>query len=78
MAPLCKGLLLVLNGLTVMLTLLPQYQEVFLYNLQAITQQHQVWLQDFCLPEKGGEAEMNLNFSVFSHPFPYKKHIFFN
>lgn len=43
-APLSKGLLLVLNGLTVMLTLLPQYQELFVYNLQAVTQQHQVWL----------------------------------
>lgn len=52
MAPLCKGLLLVLNGLTVMLTLLPHYQEVFEYNLQAITQQHQVCLQDSCQPEK--------------------------
>lgn len=43
-APLCKGLLLVLNGLTVMLTLLPQYQELFEYNLQAVIQQHQVCL----------------------------------
>uniref|UniRef100_A0A8C6TVH1 UBA domain containing 2 n=1 Tax=Neogobius melanostomus TaxID=47308 RepID=A0A8C6TVH1_9GOBI len=40
-APLCKGLLLVLNGLTVMLTLLPQYQHMFEYNLQAISQHHQ-------------------------------------
>lgn len=43
-APLSKGLLLVLNGLTVMLTLLPQYQDLFVYNLQAVTQQHQVCL----------------------------------
>ncbi|XP_034408570.1 ubiquitin-associated domain-containing protein 2 isoform X1 [Cyclopterus lumpus] len=42
-APLSKGLLLVLSGLTVMLTLLPQYQELFVYNLQAVAQQHQVW-----------------------------------
>ncbi|CAL1577655.1 unnamed protein product [Knipowitschia caucasica] len=42
-APLCKGLLLVLNGLTVMLTLLPQYQHMFEYNLLAITQQNQLW-----------------------------------
>eukprot|EP00064_Thunnus_orientalis_P012255 superscaffoldBa00001858_g12289 len=42
-APLSKGLLLVLNGLTVMLTLLPQYQDLFVYSLQAVTQQHQVW-----------------------------------
>ncbi|XP_026165974.1 ubiquitin-associated domain-containing protein 2 [Mastacembelus armatus] len=42
-APLSKGLLLVLNGLAVMLTLLPQYQDLFVYNIQAVTQQHQVW-----------------------------------
>ncbi|KAJ0004675.1 hypothetical protein NQD34_010889 [Periophthalmus magnuspinnatus] len=42
-APLSKGLLLVLNGLTVMLTLLPQYQHMFEYNLQAITQHNQFW-----------------------------------
>ncbi|XP_028324446.1 ubiquitin-associated domain-containing protein 2 [Gouania willdenowi] len=42
-APLCKGLLLVLTGLTVMLLLLPKYQHLFVYNLQAVTQQHQVW-----------------------------------
>lgn len=41
-APLSKSLLLVLNGLTVMLTLLPQYQDLFVYHLQAITQEHQV------------------------------------
>lgn len=41
-APLSKGLLLVLNGLTVILTLLPKYQELLVYNLQAVTQQHQV------------------------------------
>lgn len=46
-APLSKGLLLVLNGLTVMLTLLPHYQDMFLYSLQAVTQQHQV----MCLRE---------------------------
>ena len=40
--PLSKGLLLVLSGLTVMLTLLPQYQGLFTYNLQAITGQQQV------------------------------------
>ncbi|KAI4813171.1 hypothetical protein KUCAC02_024517 [Chaenocephalus aceratus] len=40
-APLSKGLLLVLNCLTVMLTLLPQYQELFVYTLQVT--QHQVW-----------------------------------
>lgn len=49
-APLSKGLLLVLNGLTVMLTLLPQYQELFAYNLQAVTQNHQVWLQYLFVP----------------------------
>lgn len=41
-APLCKGLLLVLSGLMVMLTLLPQYQQLFMYNVQAVGQQHQV------------------------------------
>ncbi|XP_075997903.1 ubiquitin-associated domain-containing protein 2 [Genypterus blacodes] len=41
-APLSKGLLLVLNGLTVLLTLLPQYQQLFTYSLQAGAQ-HQVW-----------------------------------
>lgn len=41
-APLSKGLLLVLSGLTVVLTLLPQYHHLFTYSLQAITQQHQV------------------------------------
>ncbi|MEQ2312495.1 Ubiquitin-associated domain-containing protein 2 [Ameca splendens] len=44
-APLCKGLLLVLNGLTVMLTLLPQYQDMFVYSLQAVIYQHQVCLR---------------------------------
>ncbi|XP_064816141.1 ubiquitin-associated domain-containing protein 2-like isoform X1 [Oncorhynchus masou masou] len=42
-APLSKGLLLVLSGLTVVLTLLPQYNHLFTYSLQAITLQHQVW-----------------------------------
>ncbi|KAJ3609933.1 hypothetical protein NHX12_022027 [Muraenolepis orangiensis] len=41
--PLSKGLLLVFTGLTVMLTLLPQYHGLFMYNLQAITTQRQVW-----------------------------------
>lgn len=43
-APLSKGLLLVLSGLTVMLALLPQYQELFVYDLQAVTQHHRVRL----------------------------------
>ncbi|XP_045555507.1 ubiquitin-associated domain-containing protein 2 isoform X2 [Salmo salar] len=43
-APLSKGLLLVLSGLTVVLTLLPQYHHLFTYSLQAITQQHQSFL----------------------------------
>uniref|UniRef100_A0A4W5KTL0 UBA domain containing 2 n=1 Tax=Hucho hucho TaxID=62062 RepID=A0A4W5KTL0_9TELE len=42
-APLSKGLLLVLSGLTVVLTLLPQYHHLFTYSLPAVTQQHQVW-----------------------------------
>ncbi|CAB1327455.1 unnamed protein product [Coregonus sp. 'balchen'] len=43
-APLSKGLLLVLSGLTVVLTLLPQYHHLFTYSLQAITQQQQSFL----------------------------------
>lgn len=41
-APLSKGLLLVLNGLAVILALLPQHQHLFAYNLQALRQQQQV------------------------------------
>lgn len=43
-APLSKGLLLVLNGLTVIFTLLPQYQHLLTYHLQAVQQQQQVRL----------------------------------
>ncbi|XP_062303233.1 ubiquitin-associated domain-containing protein 2 [Osmerus eperlanus] len=42
-APLSKGLLMVLSGLTVLLTLLPQYHGLFAYNLEAIKQDQQVW-----------------------------------
>lgn len=41
-APLSKGLLLVLNGLTVVVALLPQTQDLFTYNLQAVQQHQQV------------------------------------
>ena len=41
-APLSKGLLMVLSGLTVLLTLLPQYHGLFAYNLEAIKQDQQV------------------------------------
>ncbi|XP_077438772.1 ubiquitin-associated domain-containing protein 2 isoform X2 [Vanacampus margaritifer] len=42
-APLSKGLLLVLSGLTVMLSLLPQYQHMFEYNLTTVSSRQQVW-----------------------------------
>ncbi|XP_035848331.1 ubiquitin-associated domain-containing protein 2 isoform X2 [Sander lucioperca] len=78
-APLSKGLLLVLNGLTVMLTLLPQYQELFVYNLQAITQQHQVWRllcgRLVCLDVKDSFCSSLLiyNFRVFERRFGTRK-----
>ncbi|XP_032397542.1 ubiquitin-associated domain-containing protein 2 isoform X2 [Etheostoma spectabile] len=78
-APLSKGLLLVLNGLTVMLTLLPQYQELFVYNLQAVTQQHQVWRllcgRLVCLDIKDSFCSSLLiyNFRVFERRFGTRK-----
>uniref|UniRef100_A0A8P4GCR6 UBA domain containing 2 n=1 Tax=Dicentrarchus labrax TaxID=13489 RepID=A0A8P4GCR6_DICLA len=78
-APLSKGLLLVLNGLTVMLTLLPQYQEVFMYNLQAFTQQHQVWRflcgRLVCLDVKDAFCSSLLiyNFRIFERRFGTRK-----
>ncbi|XP_017283666.1 ubiquitin-associated domain-containing protein 2 [Kryptolebias marmoratus] len=79
MAPLSKGLLLVLNGLTVMLTLLPQYQEMFVYNLQAVTQQHQVWRllcgRLICLDVKDSFCSSLLiyNFRIFERRFGTRK-----
>ncbi|KAF7662246.1 hypothetical protein LDENG_00241350 [Lucifuga dentata] len=78
-APLSKGLLLVLNGLTVMLTLLPQYQELFVYNLQAVTQQHQVWRlvcgRLICLDLKDSFCSSLLiyNFRIFERRFGTRK-----
>ncbi|XP_071767796.2 ubiquitin-associated domain-containing protein 2 [Centroberyx gerrardi] len=78
-APLSKGLLLVLSGLTVMLTLLPQYQELFIYNLQAITQQHQVWRwvcgRLICLDLKDTFCSSLLiyNFRIFERRFGTRK-----
>ncbi|XP_067373529.1 ubiquitin-associated domain-containing protein 2 isoform X1 [Channa argus] len=78
-APLCKGLLLVLNGLTLMLTLLPQYQELFAYNLQAITQQHQLWRllcgRLVCLDVKDSFCSSLLiyNFRIFERRFGTRK-----
>ncbi|XP_029306354.1 ubiquitin-associated domain-containing protein 2 [Cottoperca gobio] len=78
-APLSKGLLLVLNGLTVILTLLPQYQELFVYNLQAVAQQHQVlWLlcgRLVCLDVKDAFCSSLLiyNFRIFERRFGTRK-----
>nr|XP_015800296.2 ubiquitin-associated domain-containing protein 2 [Nothobranchius furzeri] len=78
-APLSKGLLLVLNGLTVMLTLLPQYQDMFIYNLQAITHQHQVWRlicgRLVCLDVKDSFCSSLLiyNFRIFERRFGTRK-----
>lgn len=78
-APLSKGLLLVLNGLTVMLTLLPQYQELFEYNLQAVTQQQQVWRlflgRLVCLDVKDAFCSSLLiyNFRIFERRFGTRK-----
>ncbi|KAM7385432.1 hypothetical protein PAMP_001515 [Pampus punctatissimus] len=78
-APLCKGLLLVLNGLTVMLTLLPQYQHLFMYSLQAVTQQHQVWRllcgRLVCLDVKDAFCSSLLiyNFRIFERRFGTRK-----
>uniref|UniRef100_A0A3B5AK34 UBA domain containing 2 n=1 Tax=Stegastes partitus TaxID=144197 RepID=A0A3B5AK34_9TELE len=78
-APLSKSLLLVLNGLTVMLTLLPQYQQLFVYNLQAVTQQHQVWRllcgRLVCLDVKDSFCSSLLiyNFRIFERRFGTRK-----
>lgn len=78
-APLCKGLLLLLNGLTVMLTLLPQYQDLFVYNLLAATQQHQVWRflcgRLICLDVKDAFCSSLLiyNFRIFERRFGSRK-----
>ncbi|XP_029376953.1 ubiquitin-associated domain-containing protein 2 [Echeneis naucrates] len=78
-APLSKGLLLTLNGLTVMLTLLPQYQELFVYNLQAIMQQHQVSRllcgRLICLDLKDSFCSSLLiyNFRIFERRFGTRK-----
>ncbi|XP_068597570.1 ubiquitin-associated domain-containing protein 2 [Brachionichthys hirsutus] len=78
-APLCKGLLLVLNGLTVMLALLPRHQQLFVYNLQAVTQQHQVWRllcgRLVCLDVKDAFCSSLLiyNFRIFERRFGTRK-----
>ncbi|XP_005914270.1 ubiquitin-associated domain-containing protein 2 [Haplochromis burtoni] len=78
-APLSKSLLLVLNGLTVMLTLLPQYQDLFVYHLQAITQEHQVWRllcgRLVCLDIKDSFCSSLLiyNFRIFERRFGTRK-----
>ncbi|KAM4729650.1 ubiquitin-associated domain-containing protein 2 [Anableps anableps] len=78
-APLCKGLLLVLNGLTVMLTVLPQYQDMFVYSLQAVAHQHQVWRllcgRLICLDVKDSFCSSLLiyNFRIFERRFGTRK-----
>ncbi|CAI5654473.1 unnamed protein product [Oreochromis niloticus] len=78
-APLSKSLLLVLNGLTVMLTLLPRYQDLFVYHLQAITQEHQVWRllcgRLVCLDIKDSFCSSLLiyNFRIFERRFGTRK-----
>ncbi|XP_024153775.1 ubiquitin-associated domain-containing protein 2 [Oryzias melastigma] len=78
-APLSKSLLLVLNGLTLMLILLPQYQEFFIYNLQALTQQKQVWRllcgRLVCLDVKDSFCSSLLiyNFRIFERRFGTRK-----
>ncbi|XP_041726603.2 ubiquitin-associated domain-containing protein 2 isoform X2 [Coregonus clupeaformis] len=78
-APLSKGLLLVLSGLTVVLTLLPQYHHLFTYSLQAITQQQQVWRlvcgRLICLDLKDTFCNSLLiyNFRIFERRFGSRK-----
>ncbi|KAM4607926.1 ubiquitin-associated domain-containing protein 2 [Polymixia lowei] len=78
-APLSKGLLLVLSGLTVMLTLLPQYQGLFTYNLHAVTHQQQVWRwvcgRLICLDLKDTFCSSLLiyNFRIFERRFGTRK-----
>ncbi|XP_058508211.1 ubiquitin-associated domain-containing protein 2 [Solea solea] len=79
MAPLSKGLLLVLNGLTVMLTLLPLYQQLFDYNLRAVKEEHQVWRllcgRLVCLDVKDSFCSSLLiyNFRIFERRFGTRK-----
>ncbi|XP_061601894.1 ubiquitin-associated domain-containing protein 2 [Cololabis saira] len=78
-APLSKSLLLVVNGLTVLLTLLPQYQDMFVYNLQAVVQQHQLWRllcgRLVCLDLKDSFCSSLLiyNFRIFERRFGSRK-----
>uniref|UniRef100_A0A3Q3K1H9 UBA domain-containing protein n=1 Tax=Monopterus albus TaxID=43700 RepID=A0A3Q3K1H9_MONAL len=78
-APLSKGLLLVLNGLAVLLSLLPQYQELFVYNIQAVIQQNQVWRllcgRLVCLDVKDSFCSSLLiyNFRIFERRFGTRK-----
>ncbi|XP_057704961.1 ubiquitin-associated domain-containing protein 2 isoform X2 [Corythoichthys intestinalis] len=78
-APLSKGLLLVLSGLTVMLSLLPKYQHMFEYNLQAVSHQQQVWRfvcgRLVCLDVKDSFCSGLLiyNFRIFERRFGSRK-----
>lgn len=78
-APLSKGLLMVLSGLTVLLTLLPQYHGLFTYNLQAVKQEHQVWRlacgRMVCLDLKDTFCSCLLyyNFRIFERRFGSRK-----
>ncbi|XP_063068480.1 ubiquitin-associated domain-containing protein 2 [Engraulis encrasicolus] len=79
-APLSKSLLLVPSALTVLLTLLlPQYQGLFEYNLDAITDDHQVWRivcgRVICLDLKDTFCSGLLiyNFRIFERRFGSRK-----
>ncbi|XP_061546026.1 LOW QUALITY PROTEIN: ubiquitin-associated domain-containing protein 2 [Phycodurus eques] len=78
-APLSKGLLLVLSGLTVMLSLLPKYQHMFEYNMLAVSHQQQVWRllcgRLVCLDVKDSFCSGLLiyNFRIFERRFGSRK-----
>ncbi|XP_010885002.2 ubiquitin-associated domain-containing protein 2 [Esox lucius] len=78
-APLSKALLLVLSGLSVLLTFLPQYHHLLTYSLLAITEQRQVWRLVFgrliCLDLKDTFCSSLLiyNFRIFERRFGSRK-----
>ncbi|XP_076159811.1 ubiquitin-associated domain-containing protein 2 [Alosa pseudoharengus] len=79
-APLSKSLLLVPTALTVLLTLLlPQYQSLFEYNLQAVKEEYQIWRllsgRIICLDLKDTFCSGLLiyNFRIFERRFGSRK-----
>ncbi|KAL1021736.1 hypothetical protein UPYG_G00017340 [Umbra pygmaea] len=78
-APLSKGLLLVLSGLSVLFAVLPQYQHLFTYSLLDITEQRQLWRLVFgrlvCLDLKDTFCSSLLiyNFRIFERRFGSRK-----